>query len=663
MHHCHQNYDEMREGRIHTLLSDVERLLLVYKTPIVQSALHVYHSALVTMPSCLLLKEAAPRDGHGIPVLVSKRAEGWSVRETILEVERATVECVAYSSNGKLIASVARNSAVQVWDVATGMEVHTMRVYDADSHEPSESEFTSVAFSLDSQWIVSGGEDYRVRLWNATTGEQHCVMNGHTGPVRSVTISPDGIFIVSCSDDSTLRVWDLRTHSERAVMTGHTKSVCSVAFAPNGRTVVSGSEDGTLRVWDGLTGNKLHVMHGDGSEINHVSFSPDGLVIGSGSSKGIIQLWSATGSVMTRQWRAKYGVQSLAFSPDSRYVLSCDGQALVHVWNVTTGIEKHSLRDGVTCAVFSPDGKSIAMGLREGTIRVWDADISTMEQPINNDRKAEIFCVSFSPDGLWIASGSMDQTVRIWDVIAGTERRVMKAGDAVISIAFSPDNRSIACGQANGTVQLWDAASGLKQSSLMGPHIGMVIAQNGSVAFSSDGKSIASYSALDGTGRVWDVATGAEQHILRCQFGADEPRYSLAMPLVFSPNGKKILLKHDLPSGVVFVLGSWDLGTVHSNYIESSLQEEVQPVDDSQRPERHDPELLGFRLGGSNLSWICRPTGEEEARPICWLPQDLRGTFAFSGTKVCVGSQNGTVTILDFSHVSLPQKLVMMQPL
>jgi WD40 repeat protein len=352
----------MGEGRIHTLLTDLERLLLVYRVPIIQGALHVYWSALVTMPSCLLLAETAPYDGHGIPLMVTKRAPGWGLREKILEV-LGNVTHIAYSPNGNLIASVGGSVSVQVWDVATGTTLHRMSIPDTEAANKSwECTTISVAFSPNSQWIVSGGRDCTVRLWNVVTGSQHHVMTGHTGPISCVAFSPNGTAIVSGSYDGTLRLWDRDTSTERLVFVGHTKSVNSLVFEPNhGHYVVSASSDGTLRVWDTLTGTELRVIGGDGGDLYCVAFSPDGSTIASGSSIGTLQLWCATTS--TRKLALKVLIdsdRSLAFSPDSRSIVSCDGNGLAQIWDVTTGIEKRRLTENVHTVAYSPDGKSIS---------------------------------------------------------------------------------------------------------------------------------------------------------------------------------------------------------------------------------------------------------------------------------------------------------------
>jgi WD40 repeat protein len=635
----------MRQGRIYTLLTNIDRLLVMYREPIIHSALHVYHSALATMPSCLLLEETAPHDGYGIPLLISKRAPSWGLRETIIEI--GMVDCVAYPPNGKLIATVSNSSVVQVWDLATGTALY--RWSESDT-ERSWGYFRSVAFSPNGQWIAFA-QGFTLRMWDVVTGSQQCIMKGHSGRAMCIAFSPDSSTIVSGSEDHTLRVWNAGTGTERLVMTGHTASVNALAFAPDGQTIVSASDDGTLRVWDVLRGTELRVINPDSGELHCVAFSPDGATIASGLGawNGTIQLWSATSGSRQHALEGHIGgVHSFAFSPDGKSIVSKDMGGLARIWDATTGIWKRSLREGVSCIAYSPDGKSVAMGLYDGTARIWDANTHATTHSPMGGRQDCIRSVSFSPDGMLIASSSSDHTVRVWDAITGSEQHIMPVEESTMSVAFSPDSKTLVCGQLYGTVRWWDVASSLEQSSRMGQHSCTVE----SVAFSPDSKYIVSYSAGDCTARVWDVVTGAVQHILTHRVSREDPDSHRCAS--FSSDGKAIILRENSRTSVV--TGSWDLTTTpQPQYAEStSPHERARAIDDS-----HAAELLHIGLPRYLYEdwspWLQLDNGQEEPKDICWLPKERRGLMKYSGTKVCVGGRDGAITILDFSPVGLLQ--------
>jgi WD40 repeat protein len=538
---------------------------------------------------------------------------------------------------------------VRVWDLATGTALYKWS--KSDTEEPKDN-FGSVSFSPNGQWIAFA-QGSTLRVWDVVTGSQQCIMEGHSDTATCIAFSPDNTTIVSGSQDSTLRVWDASTGAEGLVMTGHTASVNALALAPDGQTIVSASDDGTLRVWDVLSGTQLRVVDADSGALSCVAFSPDGATIASSAENGTIQLWSAiSGSPQHALKGHSGGVYSFAFSPDGKSIVSCDMMDLARIWDATTGVEKRStLREYVSCVAYSPDGKSVALGLLDGTTRIWDVNTHATTYSSTNGHRAAINSVLFSPNGMLIASSSRDCTMRVWNAITGAERHVIEIANTPESIAFSPDSRTIACGQIDGNVQWWDVASGLKLSSMTDQrsHIGVQ-----SVAFSPDSKSIVSYSVIDGTARVWDVVPGAVQHTLTHPVSCTN--FSFDRCAAFSADGKAINLRQ---ISTTSVLGSWDLTTTtQPQYAEStSSHEPARAIDDFHASEeQRDIGLPAPRyLLADGSPWIELDNGQEEPKHICWLPKECRGPMTYSGTKVCVGGQNGVITILDFSPVGLLQ--------
>ncbi|PPQ89030.1 hypothetical protein CVT25_003940, partial [Psilocybe cyanescens] len=147
------------------------------------------------------------------------------------------------------------------------------------------------AFSSDGSHIVSGSWDNSVRVWDALTGHEKLVLNGHTNSVHSVAFSSDGRHIVSGSSDKSVRVWNALTGQEKLVLNGHTSSVNSVAFLSDGSRIVSGSSDNSIRVWDALTGNGKLVLKGHTDLVNSVTFPIDSSHIVSGLMDNSFRVW------------------------------------------------------------------------------------------------------------------------------------------------------------------------------------------------------------------------------------------------------------------------------------------------------------------------------------------------------------------------------------
>ena len=149
----------------------------------------------------------------------------------------------------------------------------------------------SVAFSPDGKTLASGSVDKTVKLWDAQTGQELATLKGHADNVTSVAFSPDGKTLASGSRDKTVKLWDAQTGQELATLKGHDASVYSVAFSPDGKTLASGSEDKTVKLWDAQTGQELATLKGHDDSVYSVAFSPDGKTLASGSGDKTVKLW------------------------------------------------------------------------------------------------------------------------------------------------------------------------------------------------------------------------------------------------------------------------------------------------------------------------------------------------------------------------------------
>jgi WD40 repeat protein len=181
------------------MLKDVSRAASLYSTPVHGAALQVYDSVLATMPTCELFKRWSVTI-EDIPMLISPRSESWRPEELILEGHHSDILSVAFSRDGKHIASGSWDKTVRVWNAATGTLEHTLSGHD--------NWVSSVAFSTDGKHIASGSLDQTVRVWNAATGTLEHTLSGHDDWVRSVAFSTDGKHIASGSHDKTVRVWN-----------------------------------------------------------------------------------------------------------------------------------------------------------------------------------------------------------------------------------------------------------------------------------------------------------------------------------------------------------------------------------------------------------------------------------------------------------------------
>ncbi len=415
-----------------------------------------------------------------------------------LKGHTSSVWSVAFSPDGRLLASGSGNGIVRLWRVGTGKEVQTL--------EGHTGKVYSVAFSSGGLLLASGSEDKMVRMWDVESGKLVRVLGGHMDSVYSVSFSPDDRLLASGSGDGTVRLWEVENGELMRLLMGHTDSVWSVAFSPDGVLLASGSEDNTIWLWEVETGRLVQKLEELTAWVGSIAFSPDGRLLASGSGDGTVQLWEVATGKSVRTLTGHMGsVWSVAFSPNSALLASGSRDNMVRLWEVGAGrlmraLEGHT--DDVASVAFSPDGQLLASGSADGTVRLWEVETRQLVRTLEG-HTGSVWSIAFSPGGRLLASGSWDRTVRLWDVETGKlVRTLVGHTDWVRSIAFSSDGSLLASGADDGTVRLWEVETGRLIRTFWG-HTGSVW----SVAFSPDGRLLASGS-LDGTVRLWGMETG-----------------------------------------------------------------------------------------------------------------------------------------------------------
>ncbi len=462
------------------------------------------------------------------------------------------VTVTSISNDGKLIAAVSRDGKVKIWN-QKGKEVHTFQ--HSNNFFPLSN---PISFSPDNKIIASADGEESVVLWNLQTKRATPLKNQWTVcsidfnsnsrvlavveylsrvkfwsiegknqdrfeeafGVTSVTYTSKGIAFTNWNGTITLSKWQ-----EKSSLKGHSAPVWNVSFSPDENMLVSVSDDKTVKLWS-LEGIKQPRFRPINGTFKDMSLSPDGQTIATFTPDDSIKLWNLNGTLRKKPFQKVSPFSKITFSPDGKNLVS-SYRNLVQLWNIDSGESKTIIKQELTRhsrnffgkASFSRDGKTIAVGREDGTIKLVLID-GTEKTFTKNGSKI----VSFSPDGKLIASASSDNTVKLWR-LNGEELKTLTGHTAAItSLSFSPDSKTIAAGSENGTIILWSITRE-KIKKLKG-HTSDIW----SLSFRPDGKIIASAS---GNIKLWNLE-GQELITLT----SDNPTFK---NVNFSPDGKMLV--------------------------------------------------------------------------------------------------------------------------
>jgi WD40 repeat protein len=434
-----------------------------------------------------------------------------------LEGHAKPIYGVAFSPDGKLLVSNGQENTIRVWDVAGGKQLREL-----SGHNSPHSRF---AFTPDGKYLVSGGENHQCILWDHRKGEVVRRFEGHTQKVSGVHVSPDGKTLASGAWDSTVRLWDVATGKEQRNLGPLDGHLASVHFSPDGKWLTAGNYSGTIYLFDSATGKQLRTMRGHSGSTWPVVFSPDGKTLASGGSDGLVALWDPeTGTQRHKLVGHTSGVARLAYAPDGTVLASASHDHTVRLWDAKTGRElSPSMRHTgpVTLTALSPDGKLLATASKDRFIRLWEPTTGRGLDCLEGHQES-LVGLAFSFDGKYLVSSTSREIV-VREAISRKEIRRLGAGaDNLTALALSPDGRAVAALAGKNRLLRWELSTGKSLPEVECPREGVSL-----LAWSPDGRMIGvgGHQGVDlldaGTGRWMAHPEGPKSAVSRMAFSAD----------------------------------------------------------------------------------------------------------------------------------------------
>ncbi len=287
-------------------------------------------------------------------------------------------------------------------------------------------EFTvwSVAVTNDGKYILSGGQDATIRLWDIENEEELHKFVGHQGPVYGLVIMPDGKRFVSIADkDLAVKIWNLENRTLISSLAPNSAHVNAVAVSHDQRYIVTGGDDGITRFWDIDRGINLRTLEHPHS-IYSILISPDNRYMLCGSKRaplstkpGIVSVWDFELGILLKTFEGHKGhVTALAMTADSRYVLSGGQDGVVHLWDLETGTQLKTMtghKDSILLIHVTSDGQHIITGSGDGTVRVWILRGGVLLK--NLAHTENIHSMAITTDSRHVITGSVDGVVEVWD--------------------------------------------------------------------------------------------------------------------------------------------------------------------------------------------------------------------------------------------------------
>jgi WD40 repeat protein len=483
--------------------------------------------AAVFRPAPYQLLPPQPRAPRTLVVEVATRQRAFE-----LEGEDRQASVVAFSPDGRYLATGSYDGQVCVYDARTGKRVFASPALGKN--------IFGIAFRPDGEHLAAVGAD-GTRIWSITAARKIVDLRP-SGDTRGVSWSSDGALLATASWDGSVRIWNGTTYRQVFEYWQHASPVQAVAFAPDGRRIASADYLGLARIWDPASGRDYLTIRGHAGLVSALAFSPNSRRLVTGGDDRAVRVWDA---MLTTQEALPVepfngGSHEVVFTSDGRYMAlagwrsrSDSREPRLRVYDKKTGgVRYFAAHAGPLCTVaVSPDDQALASGSDDRSIKLWDVASGQQLDQLAKAHDRDVRCVAFSKDGALLGSAGADKVVKVWDLRTRKELFALAHAAPLWRVAFSVDGkRLVSCGD-KGVVAVWDANAGRALGELAG-HQGEVRA----LALSPDGRWLAS-GGQDLVIRLWDMTAPARPELIRTLQG----HTGRILSLHFSPDSLRLV--------------------------------------------------------------------------------------------------------------------------
>lgn len=438
-----------------------------------------------------------PAGTHIVSAADDCTARIWNVSECALVFmlkDSSPIVAVRWSTDGQRVATASVDAMIKIWDTFRGRLVKTIK-------DSSNVAITSLDWSPDCSFVVSGSRDGTLKTWGISNGDQLESYLGHEQCVNHVAWAPKGTAFASASDDGCIKLWDKGSTQVLKSFRGHNSKVFWVSWCLSGEKLYSAGEDNTIRVWDVKNGTELQCISCDNAyavlvdsnqtfvavteyrpsndstklfdvatgklvstlegPANSISWAPDGGVIAIGGANTSIYLCFGESGVVFRCWKAHTKtITATAWSPNGSMLASASEDMTIKLWDASSSSILVTLEDHETsvCHIcWSPDTETLATACADFSVKIWNTMDRKMTHRLTGHKKL-ISALRWCPFSSKVVSSSFDKSIKIWDV--GAEETLQQSpeghNDWVCHVGWNSDGTQLLSSSKDKTIKVWD---------------------------------------------------------------------------------------------------------------------------------------------------------------------------------------------------------------